>query len=381
MSQQWQAPGNGYPSGWDAPDPAGTAGPSPAWGAGAQGGFAGLQAGGAGQFAAAPIGQYDRQPWEPTGTATTNGVGPNRLDNLQSDVAALKIRGGNTRVERQVRIGGAALMAVGVALIVIAWLQASAPNTSVNNQMAYFMSGGLGGIGLIGIGAAVYLRSWIARLRYWQARQVVEYREFTAQVVILLARIEKLLGGSGDLPGNAPGLKPGSLWDSITAPPDAPVPAREEAKQLIGDPFAPSDLAAFGGGPASNGDLFISTGGNAQDSYAATGGNAQDSYAATGGNAQDSYAATGGNAQINGGAAQTWSFSPSAGAAAGTFGAEERGRDLVAAPVAEQAPIYTNEHGHVWDNGVQQWYDPGSHQWFDGIAGQWYRRDAAPPSF
>ncbi len=106
-----------------------------------------------------------------------------RVDDLRSEVGSLRIRGGTTRTEQAIRLGGVAVMVIGMVLIAVAYIQASAGNVSLNNQMDYLISGGLIGLGLVGVGAAVYLRAWMARQRYWLARIAIENREHTEALI------------------------------------------------------------------------------------------------------------------------------------------------------------------------------------------------------
>jgi protein-S-isoprenylcysteine O-methyltransferase Ste14 len=131
---------------------------------------------------------------------------------LESEVTALRIRGGRARVEQQIKIGGAALMVVGVVLIVIGWFRASTAGATQTDEFSYLISGGILGLGVIVVGVAVYLRAWMARQRYWLARIATENREHAEAVTASLARIEVLLGGqppaeraARDRPGDAGG--------------------------------------------------------------------------------------------------------------------------------------------------------------------------------
>ena len=297
MSNQWGTPGTefGSPAWSSPPDPSGPSSPDQ--------------------------GNYTQPPDWPVGS---NG----RLESLQGEVASLKIRGGNAKIERQVRVGGTALMAIGVVLILIAWLRASQANTSVNNQIAYLISGGILGIAFVGIGGAVYLRSWLARQRYWLARQVVETREYTTQVLLLLARIEKVLGGTGELPGDQVD-KIGSHWSRLATPPteDSSRPSR-----LIGEPVLTGDDLNF------SRDLGSSVQDDPLVALMHSERNLTEELMET--------AFAGSSSELG---------------------------------LQEESKVYTNEHGHVWDNQAQQWYDPKTHQWYDGVRGSWYKRDSAPP--
>ncbi len=91
-----------------------------------------------------------------------------RLEALASKVEDFSVRSGGAR-ERQIQLGAGALLVVGVLLVLGAWWGASG-TTRLHEQMSYMISGGLGGIALIIVGATLYVRVWLARERYWLAR-------------------------------------------------------------------------------------------------------------------------------------------------------------------------------------------------------------------
>ncbi len=128
--------------------------------------------------------------------------GRDKAKRLEAEVSSLRIRGGKGRGEQQIKIGGAALMVVGVVLIAIGWFRASTPGASQTDEFSYLISGGILGLGVIVVGAAVYLRAWLARQRYWLARIAVENRESAERITAALARIEMLLGGERPPPAD-----------------------------------------------------------------------------------------------------------------------------------------------------------------------------------
>ena len=85
--------------------------------------------------------------------------------------------------ERWLAIAGGVLMPLGVLLVIVGWYGA-AHTTRVFEQIPYLTSGGMLGIALAGIGAALYFGYWLTRL-VGHAREIVDS----------LARIERRLDG------------------------------------------------------------------------------------------------------------------------------------------------------------------------------------------
>ncbi len=86
-------------------------------------------------------------------------------------------------------IAGAALMAIGVAVILLGWAGASR-TPYVFEQMPYVISGGLLGATLAVIGGLLYFA-------YWMTRTLDESRTAAAKTQETLERIEELLGARG----------------------------------------------------------------------------------------------------------------------------------------------------------------------------------------
>jgi hypothetical protein len=91
--------------------------------------------------------------------------------------------------ERWLAIAGGVLMPLGVILVIIGWYGAS-HTTRLFEEIPYLISGGLLGIVLTTVGAALYFGYWLTRLVAGQ-RQIVD----------VLARMEARLDGAG-LEGN-----------------------------------------------------------------------------------------------------------------------------------------------------------------------------------
>ena len=85
---------------------------------------------------------------------------------------------------------GSVLAPLGLVLVGLAWLGAS--HTPVlQEQVAYLVSGGLGGVSLVVIGSLLYFS-------HWQTEQVHETRAQTAQVVAALAGMTAALDRLAD---------------------------------------------------------------------------------------------------------------------------------------------------------------------------------------
>ena len=79
-------------------------------------------------------------------------------------------------------------------LVLVGWFGASG-TTDFTAQVPYLISGGILGLTLSVVGAALFLRYSLARyFRYWLMRLIYEERTSTDREVDALGRIEKLLG-------------------------------------------------------------------------------------------------------------------------------------------------------------------------------------------
>lgn len=120
-----------------------------------------------------------------------------RMEEFQREVGELRIRGGTARPEGRLLAFGVLLLVAGLVVVVIGWNGAAGTNV-VSDQIPYLISGGLLGIGLTVIGAALYLRFSLARyLRFWLIRLIYEQRDQTDRTVAALERIEARLGSAG----------------------------------------------------------------------------------------------------------------------------------------------------------------------------------------
>jgi hypothetical protein len=110
---------------------------------------------------------------------------------LQSDAAEIHVPEPDADREAMLVKVGIALPILGLILIGIAWFQASG-SKYVADQIPMLISGGVLGLGLILLGAAIWIRYTIARLmRVWLARDLIERQRQTDRIV-------EALGGRSD---------------------------------------------------------------------------------------------------------------------------------------------------------------------------------------
>ncbi len=117
-----------------------------------------------------------------------------RLAEFQSEVERLHIKGSSPTTEQRFLTAGIVMMPLGIALVLIGWFGASG-TTDFTAQVPYLISGGVLGLAVSVVGAALFLRYSLARyFRYWLMRLIYEERSSTDREVDALGRIEKLLG-------------------------------------------------------------------------------------------------------------------------------------------------------------------------------------------
>jgi hypothetical protein len=102
--------------------------------------------------------------------------GPARLDDFEAELRRLKVRSTTPDTEARLLVVGMVLMPLGLVLVLVGWFGASG-TTDFSSQVPYLLSGGVLGLGLIVVGAALFLRYSLARyLRFWLLRLVYEER-------------------------------------------------------------------------------------------------------------------------------------------------------------------------------------------------------------
>ena len=122
----------------------------------------------------------------------TNPSNP-RIDQFRAEVADLDIKTPADTSERNYLVVGIVLLVIGLVLIIAGYWGASG-TALLAEQIPYVLSGGFLGVGVMVVGAALFVRYSLSRyLRYWLIRTIYEERAQTDQVVDSLGRIEALL--------------------------------------------------------------------------------------------------------------------------------------------------------------------------------------------
>lgn len=116
-----------------------------------------------------------------------------RIDEFRTEVADLNIKTPADSGERTYLLVGIVLMVVGVVLILAGYWGASGTGL-LAEQIPYVLSGGFLGVGVMIVGAAMFVRYSLSRyLRYWLIRTIYEDRAQSDKVVESLGNIEALL--------------------------------------------------------------------------------------------------------------------------------------------------------------------------------------------
>jgi hypothetical protein len=118
-------------------------------------------------------------PTAPAGPVSASG----RVEQFLADVYALQIPSKIERRERRSYQAGLALALAGFAIIGLGWWGASGTKY-VYQEIPYVISGGILGVSLVIVGAALFARYSAARLlRFWLARLVADQQIQTDRVV------------------------------------------------------------------------------------------------------------------------------------------------------------------------------------------------------
>jgi hypothetical protein len=116
-----------------------------------------------------------------------------RVDEFEAELARLRIRSSSPTTEQRLLVGGLAAMPIGLVLIVVGYVGASG-TTDFSAQVPYLISGGVLGLGLIVVGAVLFLRYSLARyLRFWLLRLIYEERTRSEEQVAALDRLGELM--------------------------------------------------------------------------------------------------------------------------------------------------------------------------------------------
>jgi hypothetical protein len=122
----------------------------------------------------------------------TNPTNP-RIDQFRAEVADLDIKTPADAGEKNYLVAGIVLMVIGLALIFAGYWGASG-TALLAEQIPYVLSGGFLGVGVMIVGAAMFVRYSLSRyLRFWLIRTIYEERAQADKVVDSLGRIEVLL--------------------------------------------------------------------------------------------------------------------------------------------------------------------------------------------
>jgi hypothetical protein len=148
-------------------------------------------------------------------------------EDLATGLTRLRRRASTLPTERWLAVAGGVLMPLGVGLVIIGWYGA-AHTSRLFEEVPYLISGGLLGIVLATIGAALYFGYWLTRIVAGE-RQIVDG----------LARLEAKLDAAG-LEGTAgAGAAPGVSDRLVATPtgtmfhrPECPVVADRPASEL-----------------------------------------------------------------------------------------------------------------------------------------------------
>ena len=116
-----------------------------------------------------------------------------RIDEFRTEVADLNIKTPADSGERTYLLVGIVLMVVGIVLIFAGYWGASG-TVILAEQIPYVLSGGFLGVGVMVVGAAMFVRYSLSRyLRFWLIRSIYEERAQSDKVVESLGNIEALL--------------------------------------------------------------------------------------------------------------------------------------------------------------------------------------------
>ncbi len=112
-----------------------------------------------------------------------------RLEELLAGAYTLRVPGQTERRERRLYWSAIALAIAGLVVIGLGWWGASGTKY-VYQELPYVISGGIFGVALVFLGAALFARYSVARLlRYWLARLVADQQIQTDRVVDAIAKL------------------------------------------------------------------------------------------------------------------------------------------------------------------------------------------------
>ena len=112
-----------------------------------------------------------------------------RVEQFVVGVQQLRVANDADRLERRLFWAGVALPLVGIVVIWLGWWGASGTKY-VYQEIPYVVSGGIFGVALVLVGAALFARYSVARLlRFWLARVVADSQLQTDRLVEAIERL------------------------------------------------------------------------------------------------------------------------------------------------------------------------------------------------
>jgi hypothetical protein len=115
------------------------------------------------------------------------------VDRFAAGVHTLAVPNPSERLEHRLYLAGFVLPVAGVVVIGLGWWGASGTKY-VYQEIPYLISGGIFGLALVFIGAALFARYSVARLlRFWLARLVAEEQLQADRVVGAIERVTEAL--------------------------------------------------------------------------------------------------------------------------------------------------------------------------------------------
>jgi hypothetical protein len=137
-----------------------------------------------------------------------------RLDEFQAELTRLRLKRPSRDDEQRLILAGVALMGVGLVVVVLGYLGASGTN-DFSSQVPYLLSGGVLGLGLTVVGAALFLRYSLGRyLRFWLLRLIYEEHATADRQVEALERVVQQLAGPPTPTSNSSGATAGRPKES-----------------------------------------------------------------------------------------------------------------------------------------------------------------------
>ena len=130
-----------------------------------------------------------------TDQSTTDGAdhGADRADALAAAVRDLKVPNQTSVFEKRLLWASIAAVVLGAILIFLGWLGASGHRDDWK-ILPYIVSGGIGGIALVTVGAVLFARWSLAGLfRFWLARTLTEQQQQTDRLIDAVEGLERAI--------------------------------------------------------------------------------------------------------------------------------------------------------------------------------------------